>query len=70
MIDKVYNYQQLENGRWGILVDGKLIATIGCLNTCQNIVYFLKTRRANPGIPTIIENNSVNKYFSDLKLRP
>ena len=60
----IYNYKQLKNGRWGISIDGRLVATISCLNTCQNIVHYLSTRRANPRIPAIIEKNSVSNTVS------
>ncbi|MEL6438277.1 MAG: hypothetical protein AAFQ80_03320 [Cyanobacteria bacterium J06621_8] len=40
----VYDYKQLNNGRWGIFINGELVATIGCANTCQKIVQFLESR--------------------------
>ena len=33
-----YSSEQLPNGRWGIYGQGKLLATIGCYQTCQEIL--------------------------------
>lgn len=66
----LYHYKQLENGRWGIFIHEQLVATIGCLDTCQKIVVFLESRLSRPKIPVISEKYSVNQYFHDLKLRP
>lgn len=66
----LYHYEQLENGRWGIFIHERLVATVGCLDTCQKIVLFLEPRLSHPKIPVITEKYAVNQYFHDLKLRP
>jgi hypothetical protein len=38
-----YSCKQLSNGRWGIYQDIKLLATIGCHQTCQKIVTSLSS---------------------------
>jgi hypothetical protein len=38
-----YSYKQLPNGRWGIYQELKLLATIGCYQTCQKIVASLSS---------------------------
>ncbi|NJR46183.1 MAG: hypothetical protein HC775_10555 [Hyellaceae cyanobacterium CSU_1_1] len=65
-----YHCEQLENGRWGIFINSTLIATIGCHDTCQKIIYFLDNRLSNPKIPVVMEYHGVNQYFHDMKLRP
>ncbi len=39
-----YSSEQLPNGRWGIYGQGKLLATIGCYSTCQEILSLLAKR--------------------------
>lgn len=65
-----YHSKQLKNGRWGIFINSKLIATIGCPDTCQKIIYFLENRLSNQSIPILMEHYGVNQYFHDMKLRP
>ncbi|MGF1540338.1 MAG: hypothetical protein ACFCU5_07785 [Pleurocapsa sp.] len=40
-----YYYNRLPNGRWGIYEQGKLLATIGCYQTCQEILKLLAERK-------------------------
>jgi hypothetical protein len=42
-----YSSEQLPNGRWGIYQQGKLLATIGCYHTCQEILSRLGFRKFN-----------------------
>jgi hypothetical protein len=65
-----YHSEQLKSGRWGIFINSKLIATIGCPDTCQKIIYFLENRLSNQSIPVLMEHYGVNQYFHDIKLRP
>jgi hypothetical protein len=65
-----YHSEQLKNGRWGIFINSKLIATIGCPDTCKKIIYFLENRLSNQSIPVLMEHYGVNQYFHDMKLRP
>lgn len=65
-----YNYRQLDNGRWGIFIDGQLVASIGCFDTCQKILHFLENRLSNQDIPSLRDNHIVAPYFHDMKLRP
>ncbi len=53
-----YSSEQLPNGRWGIYEQGKLLATIGCYSSCQEILSLLAKRKShnsnNPqGIPSL-----------------
>ena len=36
--------KQLLNGRWGIFVDNRLIASIGSLQACQEFINLMKAR--------------------------
>ncbi|MBW4534932.1 MAG: hypothetical protein KME09_13435 [Pleurocapsa minor HA4230-MV1] len=65
-----YHSKQLTNGRWGIFINSKLIATIGCPDTCQKIIYFLENRLSNQSLPVLMEHYGVSQYFHDMKLRP
>ena len=47
-----YSSEQLPNGRWGIYGQGKLLATIGCYSTCQEILNWLAKRKSNNSNPT------------------
>lgn len=40
-----YLIKQLPNQRWGIYAEKKLLATIGCHNTCIQVLELLKKRR-------------------------
>ncbi len=40
-----YLIKQLPNQRWGIYAENKLLATIGCHDTCLQVLELLKTRR-------------------------
>ena len=42
-----YSSEQLPNGRWGIYEQGKLLATIGCYQTCKEILSRLGFRKSN-----------------------
>lgn len=64
-----YHSKQLKNGRWGIFINNQLVATIGCPETCQKIIWFMETRLSKQEIPVITQGYAVNKYFNDLKLR-
>ena len=64
-----YHYEQLNDERWGIFVDDRLVASIGCFDTCKKIIKALETRSSNQNIH-IRNNNIVSSYFYDLKLRP
>lgn len=82
----VYNYKQLNNGRWGIFIDSELVATIGCPNTCQKIIQFLETRLSQQNIPSLQGNQqlsqqlhysqatetalTIGQYFQDMNLKP
>jgi hypothetical protein len=65
-----YHSEQLANGRWGIYINSKLIATIGCQDTCEKIIDFLENRLSEQKIPVLMEHHGVNQYFHDMKLRP
>ena len=66
----LYSYKQLRNGRYGIFANDRLIASIGCLDTCKKIVYFLEMRRSNQDISGLEIRNTIVSYFHDMKLRP
>ena len=66
----LYHYKQLQNGRWGIFINNKLVASIGCFDTCKTIMQFLENRLSHQDIPSLRENFVVTSYFQDLKLRP
>lgn len=36
--------KQLLNGRWGIFVDNRLIASIGSLQACQELINLMEAR--------------------------
>ena len=38
-----YSAKQLPNGRWGIYSELRLLATIGCKKTCDEIISYLTT---------------------------
>ena len=38
-----YSVKQLPNGRWGIYSELRLLATIGCKKTCDEIISCLTT---------------------------
>ncbi len=42
-----YSSEQLPNGRWGIYGQGKLLATIGCSQSCQEILRRLEFGQSN-----------------------
>ena len=42
-----YSSEQLANGRWGIYQQGKLLATIGCYKTCQEILSWLAGQKSH-----------------------
>ena len=65
----LYHSQELEDKRWGIFFDNQLIATIGCYDTAQKIIYGLENRLSKPQKPFVIESNGVNQYFHQLRLR-
>ncbi|MEL6929750.1 MAG: hypothetical protein AAFO95_14065 [Cyanobacteria bacterium J06600_6] len=65
----LYHSRKLKDERWGIFFDDQLIATIGCYDTAQKIIYFLENRLSESPKPFIVENNSVNQYFHSLRLR-
>lgn len=66
----LYHSKPLGNGRWGIYINNELIATIGCPDTSEKIIYFLKNRLSSDGLPMIKESYAVSQYFRDLKLKP
>lgn len=66
----LYCSKPLVNGRWGIYINNELIATIGCPDTCEKIIYFLENRLCNDRLPILQERYAVNQYFHNLKLRP
>lgn len=66
----LYHSKQLTNGRWGIFIDNRLVASIGCSDTCQKILKFLENRLSNQDIPALTETHGVIQYFHDMKLRP
>ena len=37
----VYHSKKLSNGRWGIYQNLTLLASIGCNQTCTNIIHYL-----------------------------
>lgn len=41
-----YSSEQLPNERWGIYERGKLLATIGCYQTCHRILNLLAERES------------------------
>lgn len=65
----LYHSKQLKDGRWGIFIDDRLVATIGCQETCKKIIHFMETRLLKQKIPVVTQRSTVNKYFNDLKLR-
>ena len=66
----LYSYKQLRNGRYGIFANDRLIASIGCLNTCKKIIYFLEMRTTNRNISGLEIRSTIVPYFHDMKLRP
>ncbi len=66
----LYHYKQLPNGRWGIFINNSLVASIGCVDTCQQIMQFLENRVSEQDISKLRNNHIVNPYFQELKLRP
>ncbi len=40
-----YSAKQLPNGRWGIYSELRLLATIGCKQTCDEIILYLTNSR-------------------------
>ena len=53
-----YSSEQLPNGRWGIYGQSKLLATIGCYSTCQEILSLLAKRKSHnsnktKGVPSL-----------------
>jgi len=67
----LYNSQQLENGRWGIFINKRLIATIGCSNTCDSIISFLEAsnQETQNTLVSAKIRNPIISYFRNLKLR-
>ena len=65
-----YHSKPLGNGRWGIYINNELIATIGCFDTCEKIIDFLKNRLSSDRLPVLQESYAVSQYFRDLKLKP
>ena len=65
-----YSYRELGNGRWGIFIDNQLVASIGCVDTCQKIVHFLETRSSNSDISILRNKHIIAPYFHEMKLRP
>ena len=65
-----YKSKQLENGRWGIFTEDRLIASIGCFDTCQEIIRFLETRSSELGISNLPKRHVAASYFYQMKLRP
>jgi|GEM_PF-3202752 len=65
----LYHSQKLENERWGIFFDDQLVATVGCYDTSQKIIYFLKSRLSEPEKPCLIKKKGMNQYFHSLSLR-
>ena len=49
-----YHSQQLPNQRWGIFVNNELVASIGCADTCDKIVDFLKSRLSEKNNSSVI----------------
>lgn len=66
----LYTYKQLGNGRWGIFIDSKLVASIGCVETCKKIIQFLETRSSNQNIANLRDHHIIAPYFHEMKLRP
>lgn len=65
----LYHSQKLNNERWGIFFEDRLIATIGCYDTSQKIINILENRLSRSENPLTIESHGVNQYFHSLKLR-
>ena len=65
-----YKHKQLDNGRWGIFIEDRLVASIGCVDTCKKILQFLEYRSSNEDIPSLKDRHIVAPYFHDMKLRP
>ncbi len=40
-----YSIEQLPNQRWGIYAENKLLATIGCYDTCLRVLELLRERK-------------------------
>ena len=64
----LYHSKQLKYGRWGIFINDRLVATIGCSETCQKIIYSMETRLLEQKNPVLVQRYAINKYFNDLKL--
>ena len=64
----VYHSEQIQDKRWGIFVDNKLVASIGCPNTCQKILKSLETRLSKKEISTSALDNKFVPYFRNMKL--
>ena len=66
----LYSYKELENKRWGIFINDKLVASIGCVDTCQRIVQFLENRSSNQDVAGLRNKYIIAPYFHEMKLRP
>ena len=64
-----YHSKPISNERWGIYMNNKLIATIGCPDTCEKIIYFLQNRLSNERSPISKEGYAISQYCQNLKLK-
>lgn len=72
-----YSYNRLPNGRWGIYEQDKLLATIGCYQTCQEIVKLLAERQVGKSnktkdlrSPQVETKKLVETYNSNVSKNP
>ena len=65
-----YKSKQLENGRWGIFAEERLIASIGCFDTCEKVIRFLDSRSCDRSVSNLPERRITSVYFHKMKLRP
>lgn len=66
----LYSYKQLSNGRWGIFIDDKMVASIGCADTCKIIIEFLEHRSSSQNMSGLRDKRLIAPYFHEMKLRP
>ena len=64
----LYHSEQIQNKRWGIFINNKLVASIGCPNTCQKILKYLEIRLSKKEISVSLIDNTYVLYFKDMKL--
>lgn len=64
-----FDSKQLLDGRWGIFVNNRLIATIGSSQACQELISYMKIRLAeqSPELPGEVLDSAF-EYLRSIKL--